>query len=375
MSQTDHSPLPPSGAHRWVPCGRSATLEPLFPDTEDTDDEAAREGTAAHWLMAEALHGVVDIPVGTIAPNGYPITEEMIEAVAAFVADVWATVPEGERHNVRVETRVYMPGVHPDNWGTPDVAWVDKMARTIHIWDFKFGHRYVDAFRNWQLIDYGEGVWTALDINHREFGFAFTIYQPRNYHKDGPFRRWSCTGQEHERLVGLLREAAHLAVDPDTPAVTGDHCRDCRGRHACEALQRAVGIGIDVAYRTAPLVLPPNAAGLELRTLMAAEARLKARREGLEAQIASLVRSGKQGTGFALEQGYGRERWTQPVEDVVAMGALFGKDLAAPPAAITPVQARKKGIDENVIAAYSEKPKGEMKLVPVSDRDAIKVFG
>ena len=373
MSQADHAPLPPSAASRWVPCGRSATLEPLFPD--DPDDEAAREGTAAHWLLSESLNGVVDITPGTLDPHGYPVTQEMVDAVGPLVADILATVPEGHRHNLKVEQRVSMAReIHPDNWGTPDAYWVDTMTRTIHLWDFKFGHGYVDAFQNWQLVDYGQGVWEGMDINHREFSFRFTIYQPRNYHKDGPLRRWECSGDRHAQLVAQLREAATRAVDPESPAVTGDHCRHCKGRHACEALQRASMSAVDVAYRTAPLVLPPGAAGLELRVIDEAMARLKARREGLEAQVASLVRSGQQGTGWTLEQGYGREKWTQPVEDVIALGALYGKDLAAPVAAITPPQARKLGIDDDVIAAYSEKPKGEMKLVPVTDRDAQRVF-
>jgi hypothetical protein len=91
--------------------------------------------------------------------------------------------------------------------------------------------------------------------------------------------------------------------------------------------------------------------------------------------MASLVRSGKQGTGWALEQSYGREKWTQPVEDVIALGTVLGVDLAAPTAAITPPQARKLGIDADVIAAYSTKPPGELKLVPQSDKAALKAFG
>lgn len=372
MAAEDHSPLPPSSAHRWVPCGRSATLEPLFPED---DDEPAREGTAAHWFLSESLVGAL-VPAGTMAPNGHPVTDEMIEAIAPLVAEILTVTGggSGDDGHLHVESRVDMPSVHPDNWGTPDAYWIDFAAHTIHLWDEKFGHGYVDAFRNWQLVDYGQGIIETHGLTPGIWTFSHTIHQPRNYAAEGPFRRWTCSPAEHDRLVAQLRPAAANARDPNALAVTGDHCWYCRGRHACEALQRAVGLGIDVAYRTAPLVLPPAAAGLELRVIAAAEARLKARREGLEAQVASLVRSGKQGTGWALEQGYGREKWTQPVEDVIALGAVYGKDLAAPAAAITPPQARKLGIDADVIAAYSTKPPGELKLVPQTDRAALKAF-
>ena len=86
------------------------------------------------------------------------------------------------------------------------------------------------------------------------------------------------------------------------------------------------------------------------------------------------IRKGEPATGWTLEQGYGREKWTQPVADVLALGAALGYDLAKPQEAITPAQARKKGIDDAVISAYSEKPKGEMKLRPLDEKSIRKAF-
>ena len=47
-----HAILPPSGSHRWLNCTPSARLEQEF---DDTESEAAKEGTAAHALCEHKL--------------------------------------------------------------------------------------------------------------------------------------------------------------------------------------------------------------------------------------------------------------------------------------------------------------------------------
>ena len=63
----------------------------------------------------------------------------------------------------------------------------------LDLWDYKHGHRFVDAFENWQEIDYAFGI-----IGRPEFAgippanieITFGIVQPRNYHAMGPVRTW-----------------------------------------------------------------------------------------------------------------------------------------------------------------------------------------
>lgn len=56
------------------------------------------------------------------------------------------------------------------------------------------------------------------------------------------------------------------------------------------------------------------------------------------------------------------------------MGDLMGVDLRKPVELDTPAQARKKGVDESVIAAYSETPMTAIKLVEVDGTEARQVF-
>lgn len=363
---SSHAPLPPSSADRWYQCARSPSLEAAFP--EDEESEEAREGTAAHWYLSEALQGRTH-PVGTIAENGVPVTAEMIEHVTPLVEHVLYTQSQTDAE-LHVEQRVSMAlGVHPDNWGTCDAFLYEPATRTIYIWDFKYGYGYVDHIRNWQMIDYAQGVLEYYGLAPGAASVSMTIYQPRCYHRGEPLRTWTITGEEHRALINDLHQRAKL-VSPNAAATTGPACKNCKGRVACEANQRMVGSALDVTLRTTSEPLTGRALGAEYATLIEAEERIKARRVGLEAAI----KSNPAGTGWVPEQGYGRDKWTAPVEQVVELGEMFGVDLKKPTEVITPVQARKLGVDAEVIKAYSVKPRGEVKLVRVSDSAAARAF-
>ena len=56
------------------------------------------------------------------------------------------------------------------------------------------------------------------------------------------------------------------------------------------------------------------------------------------------------------------------------MGDLLGEDIRKPAQLDTPAQCRKKGIDDAVIALYSETPKTAIKLVKDDGSKARQVF-
>ena len=102
--------------------------------------------------------------------------------------------------------------------------------------------------------------------------------------------------------------------------------------------------------------------------------RLQARVEGMREAVATYIRQGHSVPFHRAEQGYGRQQWTMPVDQVLAMGSLMGVDLSKP-GVKTPKQALKSGVDEAVIKAYSITPLGSIKLVPDNPADARRVFG
>lgn len=368
-----HAFLSPSSADVWGPggCPASPRMAAAFP--EDGEDLAAREGTAAHWYISETIQGRA-VAEGDFAPNGEPITAEMIECAGDMLADMsdvsWRMPWAAER-------RVTMPGIHPTlNWGTADFIAFDPSARVVYAWDFKFGHGYVDAFENYQLVDYALGALDFYDLSMAEgrgWTFDLRIYQPRSFHADGPVKTWrpdTAAMLHHSRM---LAEAARAATDPNAPMQTGDHCRYCPARHACPALQEAGGAAMDMAAHGAPNELTDENAALALRHVQTAIARLEALSTGLEAQVEAAVRAGKS-VGWELEQGYGREKWTAPAEEVASVADLLGVEIRKPVELLTPAQARKKGFDDAVISAYAEKPLGKVKLKPLDGKSVRKAF-
>lgn len=371
-----HAPLAPSRASRWGPgaCPGSAAMERKYP--EDEDSEESRQGTAAHFYVTEALAGRIH-PPGHLTPNGHPIDLEMIECGEALLTDVRDTLKAAQSGALRIEERVSMAKmVHPDNWGTPDTYLLDTEQTTLHVWDYKYGHRYVDAFRNWQMIDYAIGILECEGIEDwHPWRITLTIAQPRNYAPEGPMREWYLSGSQLREYAGQLKEAAMLAAYPDAELRTGPHCRDCLAAHACPALQRAAMAAVDVSYRQGSIDMPADAVGLELKILAASAARLKARMDALEEHAIGLIRTNKAVPHWTMGRTQPRSVWKQPAEEIVEMGKLFGVDLAQPLKAITPPQAIKAGIDRAVITEYAETPLGSLKLVPADESNAAKAFG
>lgn len=369
--------LRPSKAVRWSNCTGSHALERLYPEDEDTPE--AREGTAGHYYVTEALYRRV-WPAGSLAPNGHPITDEMVECGELYLDDVrGALAQDPDQVEYYVEAKVYgHKTIHPKNEGTPDTFAIWRAARYMIIWDYKYGHRYVDPFRNEQLTNYFGCILETLGITREEaleWTVSLRVVQPRNFHRDGPVRRWDTTGRILVGLVDDLAAAAANAKKLNPVTKTGPWCRDCSARRGCDAFLRARANAMDVASNTRTHDLPPAALGLELRNLHRAQAILKAAIDALEEQAIGVINDRKTVPYWAKGYVQGNERWKIPAADVFALGDAFEIDLRKPPAAITPAQARKAGLDPALCAEISEKPTGAAKLVPSDETAAARAFG
>lgn len=376
MSQ--HAFLAPSAAARWVQCPGSARMEAQYP--EQGDQQAAREGIAAHWVMEFLMSDVLNMAkpcIGGQTPNGVYITREIWESGETIFEDVVNTLGPNWRSMAIVERRVNIPRVHPSlNWGTPDVrAWTAAGdRRTLRVWDLKHGHKHVDVYENWQLLDYAAGCMTEANewaqangqpaFPETHVDIVLRVVQPRSYHRDGPIREWRLTAEELRSYVFRLSMAADEAAGDNPPLKPHpDACENCSARHACPALQAAAYRAVDISMQAQALDLPPAALGLEARLLTDARALLDARLSGLEEQIRSNYRNGVNVPHWTLVPGSARVKWSKPDAEVLLLGEVMGASLAKTPEPITPTQAQTKGIDPEFIKAYSFTPPGAMKLI------------
>lgn len=366
-----HALLATSSAPRWVKCAGSVPLEALYPEMEDSVDAA--NGTAAHWVAFELFHNRI-VCEGLVAPNGVAVTQEMIDCGEMYADHLRLVACFGG--TAVLERRVMIPYVHEQNWGTPD-AWVyNDQTRILTMIDYKFGHRFVDVFENYQLIDYVCGVLDELGINgatDQMLEVHFYIVQPRSYHRDGPIRLWKTTAAALRGYFNILQAAAQAALSPNPICTVNAECLDCRGRHACEASQRTGFSIMDISTSSVPVIMSAHAIGLELKMLYDAELLIKARKSGLEKQAEIHMMRGEMIPNFMMQPTEGRQEWSKPVAEVIALGSLFGIDVKKD-ALITPIQAVKAGLDAAAVAGYTMRKRG-LTLVIDDGSTARKAFG
>lgn len=377
MTEPAHHIAAPSSRARHIQCTQSITLEHQFPELEETEEQ--REGTAAHWAVSEMLSGRL-VDAGQIAPNGYVLTHEMMLGADMMYDDVVkALAPYGLKpQQGQIEQRVRIERVFPGLFGSPDYYIV--VARPgnrpiLLLWDYKFGHRYVEVFENPQMVDYVAGVCGDAHDTMPGMDIVITIVQPRSYSSAGPVRRWTTELVKLRALANISSHAVHEGLGQNPRAKVGPECRDCRARHACPTLQRSGFAGMDEAKRVTPEVMTPANASLELRLLQRSIVLMKARASGLEQQIDRDIRSGKPVPGWMLVPGEAREKWKVPAAQVIATGKLMRLELAKPQDAITPRQAREKGLDPDIVACMAERGPAGMTLVEDDGTAARKVFG
>lgn len=173
-----HALLSASGAHRWLACPPSATLEAGLPESSSS---AAEQGTAAHelaeWKLRRALHD---------APTTKPVSswhdaemETLTDDYVAFVQERLRDVRQAcADPQVLIEQRLDFSHVVPGGFGTGDCVIIAEP--TLQIIDLKYGQGVmVEAEHNPQLMLYALGALHAFGDLYDIETVAVTIYQPR----------------------------------------------------------------------------------------------------------------------------------------------------------------------------------------------------
>lgn len=384
-----HSIIPPSAAGIWGKpggCTGWVIMAQTYPETEESIE--SKEGTASHEI-AERMNQAnararIEYPtkekiIGSIASNGVVFTEEMYDAAEMFANDVGIIMKKtsvfGGPH-LGIERRIEAKRIHELSYGTTDAFLYAADSGHLYIWDYKFGFEVVEAYENWQSINYLAGIIEELEINGLDDQYTTVhvrIVQPRAFHRDGPIREWVVKASDLRAYFNILHGNAHKALGLYAEYKTGSHCKHCPGRHACPAALKA-GLGLyEVAAKPVPVELGAEALAVQYSIVHRARKQLEYLESGFGEQIKALFRSGANVQGYRVEEGEGRERWTKPLEEVIHMANMLGHNLLKG-STITPNAARKLGIDEAVIKEYTERPKTGLKIVPDNGSKAKQIF-
>lgn len=393
-----HAPLAPSAAPQWANCSGSVMANATAPDTEVP---RTRAGTASHWVVSEGLEYWKKQGLGSctanewhdsLAPNGVAIDDEMCEGAQVFLDNASEIV---QRHDalqlMLVEQKVEMPHIHPQNYGTLDLAIpllnYERGGRVtsgkIYLLDYKFGHRANSAFANYQLLDYLQGLVKLYNIDGEAEQFIeveFQIVQPFSYHAANKIDTWTESVANLRGYVNqMIAKAQEAFTNPSFSS--GPWCRDCRAIHRCQTAQKGNYSLID--YVNDPCVIL-NMNGSDLATeraiLEQGITTTKARLEAIEEELRHRLNKGEAvDSGLALQSAYGNLGWDVPAKQAIALASMFNVD-AAKADILTPTQTIAKASKEmkpllkKVMKNISSRPPKGLKLIEAKDSFTARAF-
>lgn len=254
--ERSHAVLSASGAERWINCTPSARLSEQY--GQDTDTEAAREGTFAHEfseLRISYTLGWIDESEyiksrGDMVASGYyqgdqDKFDEMAEYVERYVSAVTRAAQLASlmdsRSVVLLEERLDYSHVVPEGFGTGDAVIVSPLS--IEVIDLKFGRGKVSPTMNPQLLLYALG---ALRKHSEQFPdiqqVTVTIAQPRI----GNVASFGLTKDALLEWGESVRPIAAQAFEGKGEFSTGDWCTFCPVRGRCRAIAEK---GLEAARR------------------------------------------------------------------------------------------------------------------------------
>lgn len=364
-----------SDAGTWMNCNGSFRAQQAYPPLDVEPSQSRLEGRAAHEVAQKLFRNEpFGDMVGSLSKDGTVITDELFDAAREYFNEVWGYCnTHGVLQQLHVEEPCPVPGY--SNWYCIPDAWVYVPAsKVLRIFEGKFGHRFVDAFENWQMLI---EAFSIIEKHHLDVDIVeFVVVQPRSFTSDGTVRTWAITPDELQTYCEQVNDTMVRVLDVAPLCTPGPHCLDCSARAHCDTLQQQGYAGIDYVKSLQTHNLTGHALGVELSLLESAQEMIKMRLSGLEEQALHEIKQGQHVTFYSAKPTYGRKRWKKdvPVEQVIMMGDLMGQDLRKPVDLDTPAQCIKKGIDPSVVEQYAETPVTGVKLERVNERAIKSIF-
>lgn len=392
-----HSSLGASSAKRWMTCPGSVALCAAVPPAPPS--EAAREGTAAHWVaeqfLLQAAGRAHAVPaVGQLCPeNDYLIDGDMIEhgrfAYVPYIRDI---VGDAHVARVAVERKFDLAWVYPTMFGTCDASAVfDGETRALHIFDYKYGQALVSAVENPQLVFYALGAANSMlgpKWATRVEKVVLHVIQPRVSHIPDV---WELDAHGLVLWVAKFRCSAALTEDPLAPRIySRDGCYFCNGAQTdpdtgkphCDVLYAKQ---LEIAERLAqPLpamsALTPQQLADELDDFAHARKVADERYDSLRIWGLQQVDGfGIDVPRYKLAVKRAKRRWQNPDELIAILRyghglndeQIYSSELRSP-AQLEKLRDAEgnKIVAPDVVKQYTDKADNGVELVPVSDQRA-----
>nr|WP_237729706.1 DUF2800 domain-containing protein [Petrotoga sp. 8T1HF07.NaAc.6.1] len=361
LGMGNHAILSASSSHRWLHCLPSARLELEF---ENTNGEAAKEGTAAHALSEHKLKKALRIR--SKRPTSEYDSDEMEECTDAYVDFIMEQVELARKSCtdpiVLIEQRLDFSCYVPDGFGTGDCVIISDDR--LHIVDFKYGMGVlVDAEDNPQMKLYALGALEIYDSLYDIKEISMTIFQPRRENVS----TWTVPVEELKAWAEEeLKPKAAKAYQGEGEYMPGSWCTFCRASSRCRA--RA-----DENLKLAQMEfkMPPLLTDSEIEEVLSILPDLTKWANEITAYATdAAVNHGKEWQGFKVVEGRSVRKYKD--ENAVAEKAVISgyKDIYRK--SLIPMTEMQKLMGktkfEEILGNLIYKPPGKPTLVPNSDK-------
>jgi hypothetical protein len=316
-----------STAKRVIACPGSVALVDTVPPKPSSS--YADEGTLLHDTIATILERDLDpySMVGTTYEKTV-LTEALVDdKLIPALRALDEIDPKGEMEYA-VESRVGFGDFLPDVFGSTDL--LGRMGDRAVVLDWKFGDGVaVEVEENSQLLFYAAAAKRTADTAWAFEGakeVELIIVQP-------PFvKRWVTDLARVDAFEKELAAAVKIAMRPDAPLASGDHCKWCAAKPICPVMTGAV----DRALKAKMDALPVDQIAHYLEQAPLIEAFIK----DLQQMAHNLLEEGRKVPGWKLVNKRATRQWTNE-DKAVAFLTGVGVEAWGDPKPLSPAQAEK----------------------------------
>lgn len=346
---------------RFMACNGSRLMGKITPVNRDTS--VADEGDAAHWFIEQVFKGNFHAEelIDRKAPNGVFITDDMLDNTEKYLKDIM------DIGDVELDTSYAMTGYEIRGRADHVLRFMNRLT----ISDFKYGWKITEPEENWTLISHAIGYLSSKPQEAAPEFIDFKIYQPRPYHPDGSVRVWTIN---YHTLMEYWQILQTTLSNPSDELKSGNHCYKCPSLSQCPAAQIASMNAIDVAEMAYNSEVDNKQLSYIMDEIKRARVLLEQSEDAYSDLATSRIKKGELVPEYSLQTSIGNSNWKEGLTpEIVQM--MTGKDVIKKQL-VTPNQAKKIGIPQEVIDSLCERQNRGFKLVRVDgSKKAEQLFG
>jgi hypothetical protein len=366
--------LPPSKAHIWSNCPGWTLMTYSQGEREPSTDqiEGRQSRIVAEAMVKSYARAGVEFPQGDIMDDCYGSAKMYADHVRSVMIE--RRIVGGD--DFGVEQDIPCPSISKHTRGRFNCAILDRRNNELFLWVYRYTHRAESEIENPRAICYISGLLDAYCIDGKKdqsLNVTVTVVQPRCFTVE-PIRQWKFKAHEIRGPVNKLREAAIKAMAPNAVCRSGGYCPTCDSRFTCNTAFESGLVQYEASM--APNMEVLDAAEVARRYLIVERAyeQISTLHKAYTQRVESMSRSGERLPGLSVERSLAARSWKCPAEEIIGLGVMLGKDIKKPDAPVTPAQALKMGMPEDLINQFTERLPGGLKIVPEEKSRNSSVF-